>query len=262
MLRAGTQSAARKHPWVQHPTLLSGLMLWNSLNLPQFTETHNQWCWWAGNDDLVNYRHRDWTTKTVNFAVRVFRVGKIQCKIKQGSSSRIPWTWKSGRYLMPVEKEKWRFPWIPTGSTQLQPLPANTDKVVLLSCKKWTAAGYRCLRVWIFFFPHHRARQSKKSKSGFPDCWTEGASCKYCRNRQIPLLIPEKLPPPAQNMESTREPQQRCPSSSARRGWRSHSQNQAGQVIPMKRTCRRNYCRYEIIPRGPSTVQSASLSSL
>lgn len=209
----------------------------------------------------MTHRHRDWITETVNFALRVFRVGRIQCKIQQGCSSRISWTWKSGRDLMPAEKEKWRFPWIPTGSTQLWPLLANTDKFVLLSCKK-TAAGYRCLRVWMYFLSHHRALQIKKSKSGFSDCWTEGVSCKYCRNRQIPLLIPEKLPPPAQNMESTQEPQQCCPSSTARRGWRSHSQNQAGQVIPIKRTCRRNYCRNEIIPGGPSTVQPAQLGSL
>lgn len=107
-------------------------------NLPHFIRTHNQWCWWAGNDDPVTHRHRDWTIKAAN---RVFRVGRIQCKIQREYSRRIPWPWKSGRDLMQMEKEEWRFPWIPTESTQLWPLPANTDKVILLSCKKRTAAG-------------------------------------------------------------------------------------------------------------------------
>lgn len=128
MIRPGTQSAARNQPWVQHPALLSGLVLWNPPNLPHFIRTHNQWCWRAGNDDPVTHRYRDWTTKAANFTVRVLRAGRIQCKIQQGCSSRIPWPWKSGRDLMPVEKEEWRFPWIPTGLTQLQPLPSNTDK--------------------------------------------------------------------------------------------------------------------------------------
>lgn len=128
-------------PWGQQPALLRALMLWNPPNPPHFTGKHNQWCWWAGSDDPVTHRHGDWTTKAANFAVRVFRVGRIQCKIHQGCSSRIPWPWKSGGDLMPGEKEEWWFPWIPTGSTQLRPLPAITDKVVLLSCKKRTAAG-------------------------------------------------------------------------------------------------------------------------
>lgn len=117
------------------------LMLWNPPNLLHFTGMHNQWCWWAGNDDPVTHRHRNWTTKAANFPVRVFPVGRIQCKIQQGCSSRILWSWRSGRDLMPMEKEEWRFPWIPTGSTQLWPPSENTDTVVLLSCKKRTAAG-------------------------------------------------------------------------------------------------------------------------
>lgn len=80
---------------------------------------------------------------------------------------------------------------------------------------------------------------------------------KHSRNRRIPLLIPKKLPPPVQNPGSTRKPQQCCPSSSGRRGGTSHSQNQAGQVIAMKRTLRRNCCRNEIIPRGPSTAPAS-----
>lgn len=221
--------------------------------LPHFIRMHNHWCWRAGNDDPMTHRHRDWTIKAANFVVRVFRVGRIQCKIQQRCSNRIPWPWKSGRDLMQMEKEEWRFLWIPTRSTQLRPLPADTDKVILLSCKKRNCCRIKMFKDLNIFSFSPQSSKEQKIQAVSLTVGQKVCPVKHCRNRQIPLLIPKKPPPPVQNMAPSWEPQQCCPSSSGKR-WRSHSQNQAGQVIAMKRTCSRNCCRNEIIPRGPSTV--------
>lgn len=158
---------------------------------------------------------------------------------------------------MPVEKEEQRFPWIPPGLTQLQPLPANTAKVLLWSCKKRTAAAQRCLGSECIFFLATELDRAKNPSLVFLTVGQKLCPVKLCRNRQIPLLIPKKLPPPVQNMGSTQEPWQCCPSSSGRRGWRSHSPNQAGQVTAMKRTGRRSCCSNEIILRGLSSVPAS-----
>lgn len=107
----------------------------------------------------------------------------------------------------------------------------------------------------MYFLSCHRARQSKNSKSAFPGCWTEAVSCKTLQEQANPFAHPQKAA--TSSAKYGIQPGQCCPSSSGRRGWRSHSQNQAGQVRAMKRTGRRSCCRNEIILRGLSTVPAS-----
>lgn len=108
----------------------------------------------------------------------------------------------------------------------------------------------------MYFLSCHRTQQNKKSKSGFPDCWTEVVSCKTLQEQANPFAHPQKAA--TSSAKCGIHPGASGSSrSSGRRGWRFHSQNQAGQVIATKRTGRRSCCRNEIIPRGPSTVPAS-----